>query len=141
MINMEKSINFPSTRDNLCYAEKFVDEVSKELGLDDEIYGNVMVSIIEATLNAIIHGNKENPKNEVNIKCILIKDNLKFTVKDCGSGFDYSNLPDPTDNANIEKPEGRGIFLIQNLSDKVTFNKGGCEIEILFKLNGNRFIS
>jgi serine/threonine-protein kinase RsbW len=135
---MEKTVKFPSTRDNLCYAEKFVDEISKDLHLDDEIYGNVMVSIIEATLNAIIHGNKENPAKEIFISCDFFDDKLQFKVKDSGNGFDFTNLPDPTNIVNIEKPEGRGIFLIQNLADKVNFYEFGRVIEIIFSLNGNR---
>jgi serine/threonine-protein kinase RsbW len=55
-----------------------------------------------------------------------------FAIKDQGIGFDYNNLPDPTAPENIEKENGRGIFLIKNLSDDVEFNNEGNLITITF---------
>ena len=49
-------------------------------------------------------------------------------------GFDYENLPDPTNPKNIDKVKGRGVFLIKSLSDKTKFKKGGRLVEMLFKL-------
>jgi serine/threonine-protein kinase RsbW len=56
-------------------------------------------------------------------------------VSDEGQGFDYSSLPDPTDPANIDKPQGRGVFLMKNLADKVAFNNNGKEVVLTFVLN------
>jgi serine/threonine-protein kinase RsbW len=51
--------------------------------------------------------------------------NIVFRIEDEGSGFDYNNLPDPTAPENIEKPHGRGVFLMRNLSDKCEFDDNG----------------
>ena len=51
---------------------------------------------------------------------------------DEGAGFDYLNLPDPTAPENIEKENGRGIFLIQNLSDSLDFEESGKVAVITF---------
>ncbi|MFZ9847489.1 MAG: ATP-binding protein, partial [Flavobacteriales bacterium] len=53
---------------------------------------------------------------------------------DEGPGFDYDNLPDPTDPQNIEKPHGRGVFLMKNLSDKIDFIDGGSTVKIEFNV-------
>ena len=47
---------------------------------------------------------------------------LRFTIQDEGTGFDYENVPDPTAPENIEKVGGRGIFLMKELSDEVSFS-------------------
>ena len=57
-----------------------------------------------------------------------------FTIQDEGPGFDFDNLPDPTDPQNIEKPHGRGVFLMKNLSDKIEFFDGGSTVKIEFNI-------
>jgi serine/threonine-protein kinase RsbW len=56
-------------------------------------------------------------------------------VEDEGDGFDYHNLPDPTAPENIEKPGGRGIFLMKHLSDEVEFKEGGRIVELSFYMS------
>ena len=51
-----------------------------------------------------------------------------FVVRDDGRGFNTSNLPDPTDPANLGKCTGRGLFLIRTFMDQVSFNETGNEI-------------
>ena len=49
---MRKDLNFPSDIGNLRLVEKAIDELSIELDLSDEVYGNVLVATMEATNNA-----------------------------------------------------------------------------------------
>jgi serine/threonine-protein kinase RsbW len=60
---------------------------------------------------------------------------IKFVIKDEGQGFNYQNLPDPTAPENIEKPGGRGIFLMKHLSDEVDFKDAGRIVELSFYVN------
>ena len=64
-------------------------------------------------------------------------DHVSFTVKDEGIGFNFSNLPDPTNPENIEKPNGRGVFLMRNLADKVSFEDNGSKVILDFKVSVN----
>ncbi|MCB0395284.1 MAG: ATP-binding protein, partial [Flavobacteriales bacterium] len=50
---------------------------------------------------------------------------------------DFSNVPDPTAPENLEKPTGRGIFLMKNLADEVEFSDDGRKVELTFRLSGN----
>mgnify|MGYP001314417860 CR=1 FL=1 len=59
---------------------------------------------------------------------------LTFTVEDEGAGFDYDSLPDPTDPKNIEKPHGRGVFLMRNLSDDISFLNEGSIVKMVFSI-------
>ena len=97
--------------------------------------GNMLVSLTEAVNNAIIHGNKLDEKKMVDLKMELGgNDMLRFTVHDEGVGFDFDKVPDPTEQENIEKAEGRGIYLIRHLADEVKYTDNGSTLEIHFNL-------
>jgi serine/threonine-protein kinase RsbW len=131
---MRKDLNFPSDIGNLRLVEKAIDELSIELDLSDEVYGNVLVATMEATNNAIIHGNKSDPDKEVKIEINLLEKELKVLIEDQGNGFDHMNIPDPTAPENIEKINGRGIFLMERLSDEILYLEEGRIVELKFKI-------
>lgn len=131
---MKNSISFSSTMDNISLAENFVDTFGAKYNINSEMYGNISISIIEAVTNAIIHGNKENSSKMVSLSFELDNNILTAVVSDQGAGFDYNNLPDPTAKENIEKTNGRGIFLIRNLSDGLDFQNNGSTLIIKFNL-------
>jgi len=56
---------------------------------------------------------------------------ISFAIRDEGPGFDPATVPDPTDAANIAKPGGRGLLLIQAFMDEVTHNQTGNEIRMI----------
>jgi serine/threonine-protein kinase RsbW len=131
---MKKDLSIPSEVDNLRLVEKAIDELSMELDLSDEIYGNVMVATMEATNNAIIHGNKSDPEKMVKIEIHCLEKELKVHIEDQGKGFDHMNVPDPTAPENLEKINGRGIFLMERLSDEILYLADGRIVELKFKL-------
>ena len=132
---MKKNIVFFSERSNINIIEQLVDEISEKLEISPEMYGNIMVCTVEAVRNAIIHGNRLDPNKEVFVEFESLENELSFKFRDEGRGFDFSNIPDPTASENLEKPYGRGIFLIRNLSDKTEFTMQGTEIKITFNIN------
>lgn len=120
--------------ENLRIVEKAVDEISTDYNLSSELYGNILIATIEAANNAILHGNKLDESKRVNIKFKIDDKFLSVTIKDQGNGFDYSNIPDPTAPENIEKINGRGVFLMERLSDKIVFSDNGTKVELLFNI-------
>lgn len=131
---MKKDLNIPSEIGNLRLVEKAIDELSLELDLSDEVYGNVLVATMEATNNAIIHGNNSDPSKNVNIKIFSEEKELKVQIEDQGIGFDFSSVPDPTAPENLEKINGRGIFLMERLSDEILYLDDGRIVELKFNL-------
>ncbi len=129
------SIQIPSIIDNIRMIESFIDNAKERFHLDDDIYGNIMIAVTEAVNNAIKHGNAGDSLKSVYLSLMLNDNLLKFVVKDEGEGFNYHNLPDPTAPENIEKPGGRGIFLMKHLSDEVEFKDGGKVVELSFYMN------
>jgi serine/threonine-protein kinase RsbW len=131
---MRKDIEISSCTENLRIVEKVIDEMSLDLNLTDEVYGNVLVATMEATNNAIVHGNKKNPDKVVNVQIIREGRQLLIRIRDQGPGFDYTKVPDPTSPENIEKINGRGIFLMKRLSDEIAFEDEGRLVELKFRV-------
>jgi serine/threonine-protein kinase RsbW len=132
-----KSINIqiPSLSDNIRIIESFIDNTKEKFDLNDDIYGNIMISVTESVNNAIKHGNNNQASKNVSISLYLNESQISFKVKDEGTGFDYENLPDPTAPENIEKPGGRGIFLMKHLADEVVFTDAGSMVELIFYID------
>lgn len=131
-----KSLTVSSRPENIALVEKFIDDMRSEINIGDDVYGNILISITEAANNAIIHGNKCDEKKNVTLEYGLDDrgKNLTFIVKDQGPGFDYNNLPDPTEPENLEKTHGRGVFLMMQLADMVVFSDNGATIEMQFRI-------
>ena len=128
-------IQIPSLIENIRMIESFIDNAKEKFQLEDDIYGNIMIAVTEAVNNAIKHGNKTDKAKNVDLSLTLEDSLIKFEIKDQGEGFDYKNLPDPTAPENIAKPGGRGIFLMKNLSDEVSFKEDGRIVELNFYIN------
>jgi serine/threonine-protein kinase RsbW len=118
-------ISIPSLIDNITIIESFIDNAKEKFEINDDIYGNIMISVTECVSNAIIHGNQQDSKKLVNLELIFEENKIKFIISDQGSGFNVEDLADPTAPENLEKTGGRGIFLIKNLADEVLFEEEG----------------
>jgi serine/threonine-protein kinase RsbW len=128
-------IEIPSLSDNIRMIESFIDNAKEKFHLNDDIYGNIMIAVTEAVNNAIRHGNKGDSSKNVSLGLTLEEGMIKFRVEDEGKGFDFHNLPDPTSPENLEKPGGRGIFLMKHLADEVDFSEQGKVVELSFYIN------
>lgn len=131
---MRKALEISSDTANLRIIEKVIDDLSLELNLSDEVYGNVLVATMEAANNAIVHGNQNDSTKSVEVEIVFENTCLAIKIKNKGRGFDYKNVPDPTAPENIEKVNGRGIFLMERLSDEMCFFDDGREVELKFNV-------
>ena len=129
-----KKLTLPSEPKSLLSLESWVNSLCDAYNISVEIYGNILISLSEAVNNAISHGNGNVFEKNTLVVSTLEKKKLVFTITDQGEGFDFSQLPDPTAPENIEKPQGRGIFLMNQLSDGVAFEEPGNKVEITFQI-------
>jgi len=127
-------IEFPAKAENIALAEKLIDEACSRYQVHESLYGNILIALTEAVNNAIHHGNSLNPAKNVSLGYEAKENRLIFVVSDEGPGFDYQNLPDPTDPQNLEKPHGRGVFLMRALADEVEFSNSGSTAALAFSL-------
>ena len=131
---MNREIEFTSVPENINIVESFVEQLKSEIGMSEEMEANVLVSLSEAVNNAIYHGNKLDPAKKVRMKVSKEENALTFSVEDEGPGFNSDTVKDPTAPENLDKPTGRGVFLMRNLADKVEFADGGRKVVITFNL-------
>jgi serine/threonine-protein kinase RsbW len=130
---MEKKLRISSKLSNLSIVENAVDSITRDAGINQENYGKILVSIMEAVNNAIVHGNKSDEKKYVTIEIVLYNNSLEVTVGDQGKGFIPAEVPDPTEPENIEQVNGRGVFLMRRLADEIEFNRKGNSVKMTFK--------
>jgi serine/threonine-protein kinase RsbW len=92
----------------------------------------IELALHEALANAVIHGAKEDPGKTV--ECLVSRDedrSVLIVVRDPGTGFKPEAIPTCTVGENVYSNHGRGIFLINQLMDKVEFRKNGTEIRMI----------
>lgn len=128
-------LQIPSKPESIHVIEKLIDDLKADHKVNEECYGNMLVAVTEAVNNAIGHGNKYDAAKLVDVSYEVESDQISFTISDQGTGFDYLNLPDPTDPENLEKPTGRGVFLMKHLADQIIFSENGRVVELYFRTN------
>src|SRR5512136_1452410 len=98
---MFKKIKIESEISNLRVVENVIDNMIGEIGINQDNYGKILVSTLEAVNNAIVHGNKSDLNKLVKIDIVFKNNILKVTVTDEGKGFKPAEVPDPTKPENI----------------------------------------
>jgi len=102
-----------------------------KLGLITPEGSNLFVALDEAFVNAVKHGNKNDPTKLVRVGAELSPTEACFTIEDEGEGFDVATIPDPRDPANLFKSSGRGVLLIYNIMDEVEYNAQGNRVKMV----------
>jgi serine/threonine-protein kinase RsbW len=92
----------------------------------------VELALQEALANAVVHGAKEDPTKIIECLVACEEDHgVLIIVRDPGEGFDPKSIPTCTVGENLYSNHGRGIFLINQLMDKVEFRRNGTEIHMV----------
>ncbi len=132
---LSKQLKLASTPAVIHHVETVVDEIKAELDFKEDVYGNVMIAVTEAVNNSIYHGNQGDESKNIFIDFEMKNPyRLLIRVRDEGIGFDPSELADPTAPENVGKIGGRGVFLMEHLSDELTFADGGRQVEMVFNI-------
>ena len=130
------SLEIESDPNSLITVEEFVNYFAKDLGVNDDRMNGLLLSITEATTNAIIHGNKGDVNKKVTINVFVEGEQIIIKVKDEGNGFDPAKIPDPTEPQNLLKDSGRGVYLMKVYMDDLKYNytPEGMETILVFNL-------
>ncbi len=127
-------LELSSNTNELCQLERFVKKIAAQYRLDEEQYGNVLISLTEAVSNAIIHGNKKDSSKKVCISLIEEKNKISISVSDQGKGFDVHEIPDPTSEERLFCIGGRGVYIMKRLCDGVCYCNNGSTVTLEFKI-------
>lgn len=116
---------------------------TERTGFDEDTANWIELAVRESVINAIKHGNREDPAKRVDIAYTFDETELTIVVRDRGRGFDPARIADPLDPENILNPNGRGIFYMRSFMDEVEFSRhadGGTIVRMTKRrteLNGN----
>ncbi|MDZ7756235.1 ATP-binding protein [Rhodohalobacter sp.] len=129
-----QTLTLHSTYEEVERVEQLLNSLQDELGFGDEFYARLMLAVSEAATNGILHGNKLDASKTVEIKAFRDNDKLIFETTDQGEGFEPEDAPDPLAEENLLKTSGRGIFLMKEYADKVTYSEEGTRLTLTFNL-------
>lgn len=129
------SLVIPSDRNEIKNFESLLVEINNDFGMAMEKFINFQIAASEAIVNAIVHGNKQNRDKKVYVEVTTDEEKLEMKIQDEGEGFDVSKLPDPTDESNLYKESGRGVFIIRSLVDEfyIESNGAGTKMVLLMR--------
>ena len=130
-------LELESTIDVLDHVQHVAEDICRRIGFDEETGHWTSMAVRESVVNAITHGNRNDPSKRVFIDFTIngaSDKDLVVRVRDEGPGFDPAELDDPLAPDNILKSSGRGIFLIKRFMDDVSIRpapEGGMEVRMV----------
>jgi serine/threonine-protein kinase RsbW len=120
--------------------EELARRVSATAGFDEDDQHKIEMAVHESVINAIWHGNKNDPSKQVWLRFQIFDDRLEIRVRDQGGGFDPGRVANPLAEENLLSVSGRGIFLIRTFMDEYRVKKiegQGTEVTLVKRLNSN----
>ena len=134
-------IAFPSKVEYLSLVDAVCEAFCAWIGLSKKVADDISIAVIEASTNAIVHGNKSDTSKKVNVSFEKKDPFVTVIVRDEGQGFDPSTVGNPVDEANLLKESGRGIYIMKAVMDEVEFDfpkTGGTRVVMRKCVDGER---
>jgi serine/threonine-protein kinase RsbW len=132
-----RSLKLPSERGS---SRLVTDELLEQLGQHgwppDDIFA-IHLAAEEALVNAVVHGNRLDPKKTVHVECEVSPEFVRLKVTDEGAGFDPVSVPDCTLEERLEAPGGRGVMLMRSFMTRIAYNAKGNSV-VLEKRRGDK---
>ena len=122
-----------SAVNRLC--QRLLCEVEDSGFSQDELFG-IHLALEEAFINAIKHGNSQNPRKQVTIEYTIMPEKFEISITDEGNGFNPGSVPDPRCDGNLYKNSGRGLLLMRSYMNVVQYNQAGNCVHMI-KYKGN----
>ena len=124
------------------YLQELIEKQLRQCQFDDkEIFG-IHLALEEAIVNAIKHGNQMDQNKKVHVYFRVLAHRFDIGITDEGPGYDPGDIPDPLADENLERPCGRGLFLMKHYMTEVTVHPPGnrltmCKIRQTVHINGD----
>ena len=132
------SWTIPSTNADAARVQAEIVDAIQRHGYKREAVFAVRLALDEALVNAVKHGNRNDPSKSVQVQFDINDERLVIEVQDEGPGFVPEDLPDPTAEENLSRPNGRGVMLMQAYMTDVAFNDRGNRVILTKRHDCNR---
>lgn len=110
----------------------FITSIQNKSGLSEKNTYTLMLTLSEAVTNAIVHGNREDPAKNVDIAISVYPDKIIAEITDEGDGFTPDRSHNPLDKEKLLDQSGRGLFLIEELCNRVEYLKNGTKLRLTY---------
>ena len=127
-------LTLPSRIETVAKAANAVADFVSRSGISEDAAFGIDMAVREAVTNAVVHGNAQDEGKAVELTLKSSPEAVEITVHDQGQGFRPEEVPDPTEEENILKTSGRGIFFMRTFMDEVTWSVrpgGGTTVRML----------
>ena len=124
-------MTIPSDYGDAREVQRLIREEIEQAGFDSDSQFAIKLSLEEAIINAIKHGNKLDPRKRVHVEWNITPAQAEIIIEDEGKGFSRTQIPDPTEEANLEKLTGRGLLLMESYMNQVEYSKGGRRVRMV----------
>jgi serine/threonine-protein kinase RsbW len=127
-------LTLPSRIETVAKAANAVADFVSRSGISEEAAFGIDMAVREAVTNAVVHGNAQDEGKAVELTLKSSPEAVEITVHDQGQGFRPEEVPGPTEEENILKTSGRGIFFMRTFMDEVTWSVrpgGGTTVRML----------
>jgi len=120
---LQANLILASRFENIEVAEHTLLDLCRRAGCAEEVEYPLVTALREAIANAVRHGNSQDPERLVRLEYRVHDGSITIRVEDEGEGFEPSAVPDPTEEANLPQPSGRGIFYMRRFMRRVEFGR------------------
>ena len=134
-------LEIQSVIDELDRVQVVTNDIARRAGLDGDELDWWELAVREAVINAIEHGNHNDPEKRVFIEFATTSTadstELSISIRDQGAGFDPDQVADPLAPDNLLKTSGRGVFLMKQFMDDLTLQRapgGGMEVRLIKRI-------
>ena len=131
------SKTFPGQFTSLAAIAEFFAQAAQEAGFNSKDRYAVQLAVDEACSNIIEHAYSGETQAEICCGYEVLKNGLKITIQDWGKPFTPETVPEPNFDVDLcdLKPRGAGLYLMNNLMDKVEFDfeSGDGNILVMIK--------
>ena len=130
----EWSLTIPSDRNRIHRVLRATEAWLRESRFSEQAVHDVTTAVVEAGMNAIVYGNREDPRKRVKLSFRLTPEAAVVRVEDEGQGF-RPRPPRVLDHPSLRR-HGRGILLMRALVDEVRFEhcaRGECVSLVKFR--------
>src|SRR5579859_7398911 len=129
---MELQLDFKADINNIASVVQRISDLATELGCEPGRELQIALALQEALANAVVHGSKNDPSKTVECRVSYADPDagaqsreIVIVIRDAGIGFDPGEVPSPKSGENVHFDHGRGIYMIRELIDEVSFSHNG----------------
>lgn len=134
---IRRRLALPSQESEIETAVEWIQSIAREAGLDEEVTHRIVVASSEAVTNSLHHGNEYNPVKDVIVEMTVSEEAIEVVVSDEGGGFQRTDVEDPLLEQNLRNVGGRGVYLMEEMTDEIEYREEGCKVRLRFEREGD----